>query len=79
MIARHLFDSTVLRLTGRDLRPAGNWEPLPDWTDCRSELAMALGLTEGELRRCREIADVLDLIKPRPNGAKEPSEQVLLL
>jgi len=75
MYARHIFDSTVLRITGRDTRLVGNWEPVPDWKDRGAELAAALDIPERELLRCREIADVLDLIRPCHGGVRELASQ----
>jgi hypothetical protein len=75
MYARHIFDSTVLRITGCDIRLVGNWEPVPDWQDHAAELAAALDIPERELLRCREIADILDLIRPRHGEVRELASQ----
>lgn len=78
MYARHIFDSTVLRVTGQDTRLVGNWEPVPDWSGYEGEMAAALDIPERELIRCREIADVLDLIRPRHGEVRELASQYAL-
>lgn len=75
MYVRHFFDSTVLRITGRDTRLVGNWEPVPDWKDRGAEVAAALDISEREFLRCREIADVLDLLRPRHGEVRELASQ----
>lgn len=78
MYVRHIFDSTVLRITGRDLRLMGNWEPVPDWGGHAPELAAALDIPEREFRRCHEIADILALIRPRHGEVRELASQYAL-
>ena len=79
MTARHILNATVQRLTGRDIRLMGNWDPLPDWNTRLSEISFSLGTTERQLQRCRDISDVLELINPRPTDAANPAGQIALL
>jgi hypothetical protein len=79
MTARHILNATVQRLTGRDIRLMGNWDPLPDWNTRLSEISFSLGTTERQLQRCRDIADVLELVHPRQTDAANPAGQIALL
>lgn len=62
MDARHTLNLTVQRITGTDIRHLGNWDSVPCVDTYRLELAAALQVRERELGRCRDIADLLDLI-----------------
>lgn len=62
MTARQAFDSTIQRITGTDTRLMGNWEPLPPFDGQLAAICAALGISEGGLLRCADIADALELI-----------------
>ena len=68
----------VRRITGFDIRLAGIWKALPALDIYAAEIAAALGVPEKTLRRCRDIADVLDIIPARFNQPAEPAGQRLL-
>ncbi len=62
MLARHALDQSILRITGHDIRLAGNWDPLPGLAEFGPEIADDLGVSRTSLFRCEAIADVLDLM-----------------
>ena len=79
MTARQIFDSTIQRVTGVDVRLIGNWEPLPSFEGHLSAICTALGISEGDLLRCADIADVLELIGSPKDHIREPDNQATLL
>jgi len=60
--ARHSLNLTIQRITGKDIRLLGNWEPVPFESNYSFEIAAALQIGERELLRCRDISDILNLI-----------------
>lgn len=62
MDARHSFNLTIQRITGKDIRLLGNWESVPFDVSFRFEVAAALQLNERDLQRCRDISDILNLM-----------------
>lgn len=50
-------------MTGEDIRLVGNWEPLPGLLDHGAVLADRLDVFPTQLLRCRDIADVVDLME----------------
>ncbi len=77
MTSRQTFDRAVLKMTGRDIRLAGNWEPLDALKLCPDDLAEELRIDPASLRRCRDVSDVLVLIDgagiSRPDNDDAPS------
>jgi len=78
MTARHFLDMQVRRITGQDIRLAGIWKALPALDSYAAEISAALGVSEIALRRCRDIADVLDLLPARFNESALPTGPTLL-
>jgi hypothetical protein len=60
--ARHSLNLTIQRITGKDIRLLGNWEPVPFDSSYSYDVAAALQLREKDLQRCRDISDILNLI-----------------
>lgn len=67
------------RITGKDFRLVGNWEPIPELRQFGAELALALGMSETALRRCTDITDVLDLIDGSAHQTEDQAGQTSLL
>jgi hypothetical protein len=78
MTARHLLDMHVRRITGFDIRLAGIWKALPALDIYAAEISAALGISEKALRRCRDIADVLDIIPTRANRPAGPANHPVM-
>jgi hypothetical protein len=60
--ARHSLNLTIQRITGKDIRLLGNWEPVPFEATYSFEIAASLQVGERELQRCRDISDILNLM-----------------
>lgn len=63
MTSRQRLNQEMLVTTGQDIRLVGNWEPLPELFGNDEILAERLVVPTRHLLRCRDIADVLDLIE----------------
>ncbi len=63
MTTRQRLDQAVLQTTGHDIRLVGNWQSVPGLEEFGNALAESLGLPETRLRRCADIADILDLLE----------------
>jgi hypothetical protein len=75
MTTRQRLDHAVLTATGQDIRLIGNWESLPGLPAQADAVAEQLHVDRHRLLRCRDIADILDLIEdsqsvtaPRDDG-----------
>lgn len=68
MNMRHLLDRAVLKISGEDIRLAGNWQPLECARRMSFELAHELGVNEARLRRCQDITEILDLMEREVQG-----------
>lgn len=67
---RHTLDRAVLRITGRDIRLMGKWQPLDFLEPYLDELASELNLAMSSLKRCRDISDTLEVME----NSSSPSE-----
>ncbi len=77
MTSRQRLNQALLSVTGEDIRLAGNWDPLPGLADNADLLAERLNIPKPQLLRCRDIADVLDLLETGPVEARPGSEPSL--
>ena len=68
MNTRHILDRAVLKVSGEDIRLAGNWTPLACMQHRAAELAHELGVTENRLRRCGDITEILELMEREAAG-----------
>lgn len=68
MNMRHILDRAVLKISGEDIRLAGNWQPLECVRQMPSELAAELGVGENHLRRCSDITEILELMEREVGG-----------
>ncbi len=50
-------------MSGEDIRLTGNWQPIECVQSMTAELALELGVAESRLRRCRDVAEVLELME----------------
>jgi hypothetical protein len=71
MTTRQRLDHAVLTTTGQDIRLMGNWDPLPGLPGQADAVAERLQVDRQRLLRCRDIADILELLEtssvaPRP-------------
>jgi hypothetical protein len=78
MSTRRFLDLQIQRITGHDIRLAGIWKALPDLDAYSAEISAALGIPKKTLLRCRDIADVLDLMHVRYREPAESTRQELL-
>lgn len=62
MNTRHILDRAVLKVSGEDIRLAGNWQPLACMERYSADLAVELGVGEARLRRCGDITEILELM-----------------
>lgn len=76
MLTRSHLDRVILKISGKDIRLTGFWEPLPGLPEYTADYARELGISEAALSRCRDIVDVLDLVGEgktvRTNNSNEP-------
>lgn len=68
MNTRHVLDRAVLKVSGEDIRLAGNWAPLECAQRFSVELASELGVPEPRLRRCGDITEILELMEREASG-----------
>jgi hypothetical protein len=78
MISRQQLDRLVLRITGKDIRLVGFWNPLPGLEEFRAEYAKELGVSAAQLMRCNDIVDVLDLAGTGRTSRPPDTEHPLL-
>lgn len=77
MTSRQRLDQVLLSVTGEDIRLVGNWEPLPGLAGNADLLGERLNIPRQQLLRCRDIADVLDLLETAPVTSKSDNEPSL--
>ncbi len=77
MTTRQRLNQALLSVTGEDIRLIGNWDPVPGLTGHADLLADLLGIPKPQLLRCRDIADVLDLLEGSPVSGKSDNEPSL--
>lgn len=75
MDARHSLNLTIQRITGKDIRLLGNWEPVPFESIYSFEVAASLQVNERDLQRCRDISDILNLMAGAECAASGDSAQ----
>lgn len=68
MNMRHILDRAVLKISGEDIRLAGNWQPLECAQRMSAELAGELGVAESRLRRCNDITEIIELMEREAEG-----------
>lgn len=62
-MSRQLLNRVMLDITGEDIRLIGNWELPRTWKGNVEEIADRLQIDRTRLHRCRDIAEVVDLIE----------------
>lgn len=77
MTTRQRLNQAVLSVTGEDIRLVGNWDPVPGLSGHADLLADLLNIPKFQLVRCRDIADVLDLLEADPVASKSDNEPSL--
>lgn len=77
MTTRQRLNQVVLSVTGEDIRLVGNWDPVPGLSGHADLLADLLSIPRAQLLRCRDIADVLDLLEAGPVAGKADNEPSL--
>ena len=68
MNMRHTLDRAVLKVSGEDIRLAGNWQPLECLPRLSFELSNELGVPENRLRRCSDLTEVIELMEQMSQG-----------
>lgn len=68
MTVRQRLDQAVLSVTGEDIRLVGNWESLSSFDNHAEQLTEQLNVPILQFMRCRDIADVLELMERAPAG-----------
>lgn len=77
MTSRQRLNQALLTVTGEDIRLVGNWDPVPGVPSHADLLADVLNIPKSQLLRCRDIADVLDLLESGPVSSKSDNEPSL--
>ena len=62
MTTRQTLDRAVLRACNKDIRFDGNWTRPRCLEDAAADIAAELGLSTQDVRRCRDIESLCDLI-----------------
>lgn len=63
MTTRQQLDRAVLRACNSDIRLVGNFQPLAELRVHAEVIAEELRVDVSRLRRCRDIADIVDLME----------------